>query len=100
MNRLMLGSRSSRTRCSAANVFVELESIDVVILLNITLPWWKSRDLPFPRPSVIARRLNVSIRTVERRLVVLQRRGLITRLPSERLNGRTVRRFDHSECCL
>ena|ERR1035438_2852620 len=39
-----------------------LEVIDLVILLNITTHWWEYDDLPHPRPSVIARRMNLSTR--------------------------------------
>jgi hypothetical protein len=76
--------------------FLELEAIDVVILMNMTMHWWYYDDLPYPRPSAIANRLGVSTRTVERRIAIMQERGLITRLPSQNHNGRTVRRYDLS----
>lgn len=76
--------------------FLELEAIDVLILMNITMHWWAHDDLPYPRPSAIANRLGVSTRTVERRIAHMQARGLIVRLPSENRNGRTVRRYDLS----
>jgi hypothetical protein len=38
-----------------------LDSIDVVILLNITLHWWEMSDLPHPRPSTIAKRMGIGI---------------------------------------
>lgn len=76
--------------------FMDLEAIDVVILLNITMHWWNFDDLPHPRPSAIARRLAVSTRTVERRIAKMQQRGLLVRLPSEDKNGKTVRKYDLS----
>jgi len=76
--------------------FLNLEAMDLLILLNITMHWWEHDDLPFPRPSTIARRIGVSTRTVERRIAHMQDRGLIVRLPSQNLNGRTVRRYDLS----
>jgi hypothetical protein len=76
--------------------FLGLEAMDVLILMNITMHWWDYDDLPYPRPSTIARRLGVSTRTVERRISHMQERGLIVRLPSTTLNGRTVRRYDLS----
>ena len=76
--------------------FLDLEAIDVLILMNITMHWWDYDDLPYPRPSTIAKRLGVSTRTVERRISRMQERGLIVRLPSTNLNGRTVRRYDLS----
>src|SRR5437016_855727 len=57
--------------------FLELEAMDVLILVNITMHWWKYDDLPYPRPSAIANRLGVSTRTVERRIAKMQERGLI-----------------------
>jgi hypothetical protein len=73
-----------------------LEVIDLVILLNITTHWWHYDDLPHPRPSVIAQRMNLSTRTVERRIVELQKKGYLRRLEARRKNGRTVRPYDLS----
>jgi hypothetical protein len=76
--------------------FMNLEPIDVVILLNITMAWWKFDDLPYPRPSALARRMAVSTRTVERRIAKLQKLKLLVRRPSEEARGKTVRRYDLS----
>jgi len=76
--------------------FLDLEPIDVVILLNITMHWWRYDDLPYPRPSFIAKRMAVSTRTVERRIFRLQQRGLLERRPSEEVRGKTVRKYDLS----
>jgi DNA-binding MarR family transcriptional regulator len=80
--------------------FLELDATDVVILSNIMLHWWFEEDLPHPRPSVIARRMNVSTRTVERHIEGMEKKGLITRLPSRAKNGKTVRPFDLSRLVL
>src|SRR5689334_11942338 len=50
-----------------------LDPLDVVILLNLNMHWWTPGDLPYPQPRVIANRIGVSIRTVERRLEALER---------------------------
>jgi hypothetical protein len=71
-----------------------LEAIDVVILLNITTHWWEYDDLPHPRPSIIAKRMNVSTRTVERRIAALQKAGILPRLPPQHKKGKTVRPYD------
>src|SRR5258708_19358801 len=76
--------------------FMDLEAIDVVILLNITMQWWKFDELPYPRPSALARRMAVSTRTVERRIARLQKLGLVIRRPSEEVRGKTVRKYDLS----
>ena len=74
--------------------FLALDATDIVILANILLHWWYEEQLPHPRPSVIAKRMNVSTRTVERHIEAMERRGLLKRLPSQIKNGRTVRPFD------
>lgn len=76
--------------------FLELDATDLVILSNITLHWWYEADPPHPRPSVIAARMQVSTRTVERHIEVMEKKKLITRLPSRLKRGKTVREFDLS----
>lgn len=76
--------------------YMGLEAIDVVILLNITMQWWEHQELPYPRPSFIAKRMEVSTRTVERRIARMQKQGLLIRRPSEEVRGKTVRKFDLS----
>jgi DnaD N-terminal domain len=80
-------------RCQA---ILGLEPIDVVILLNITTHWWEYDDLPYPRPSIIAKRMDVSTRTVERRIVELQKKGFLMRLAPQHKKGKTVRPYDLS----
>jgi hypothetical protein len=62
---------------------LEIDSMDVVILLNLSLHWWGGANLPFPSPATIANRMDVSRRTVERRLEALERRNFIKRLKPE-----------------
>lgn len=72
-----------------------LDVIDLAIILNITMHWWNAEDLPYPRPLVIAKRIGVKRRTVERHIAKMTERGLLRRLPAERTRGRlSVRRFD------
>jgi len=76
--------------------YLGLEAIDIVILLNITMQWWQHDQLPYPRPSFIAKRMEISTRTVERRIARMQKQGLLLRKPSEEERGKTVRKFDLS----
>jgi DNA-binding MarR family transcriptional regulator len=76
-----------------AQQHLELDSSDVVILANLAMHWWGPNTLPFPSPTIIARRMGVSRRTVERRLEGLEKRGFIKRLPAER---GAKRRYDLS----
>ena len=64
-----------------------LGAMDVLVLLNLNLHWWRSDRPPFTRPAVIANRMGVSKRTVERRLSFLERKGFIERLPPVILDG-------------
>lgn len=75
---------------------LELEAVDVVILLNITTHWWEYDALPYPRPSIIAKRMNLSTRTVERRISELQKDGFLIRLAAQRKKGKTIRPNDLS----
>ena len=57
-----------------------LTAADLVVLINITLHWWRPKDNPFPRTTTIATRMGVDIRTVQRSLNRLEERGLSRRV--------------------
>jgi hypothetical protein len=63
-----------------AQAHLGLDAVDVVVLLNINLHWWRKGDLPFPRPAMIGKRMGVSKRTVERRIEKLVKVGLLERV--------------------
>jgi hypothetical protein len=74
-----------------------LAPLELVVLLNLTLHWWKHDNLPYPTINTIAQRIGVGRRTVERALKQLEQRGLVMRARYERLDdGRVIRRFDLS----
>jgi hypothetical protein len=74
-----------------------LDAVDCMIILNLNLHWWRKDTLPYPAPALIARRMGVSRRTIERRLFRLQKGGWVKRLPSEGRDGQpNVRRYDLS----
>jgi len=69
---------------------LRLSSHQLVILLNLSMHWWKKEKLPFVRPSTLAKRMGISRRTVvERQLKLLCDIGLVqkARLPP---NARTT----------
>jgi DNA-binding MarR family transcriptional regulator len=72
---------------------LRLDALDVLILLNINMHWWEASVLPYPKPSMIAERIGVSRRTVERRLNGMQKAGLIQRLPTEQVRGTSIKRI-------
>ena len=72
-----------------------LSATELVVLLNLLTHWWRTDELPYVRPTTIARRMEVDRRTVERALRSMQGMGLIRHLPPERQEGRpTIRRFE------
>jgi DNA-binding transcriptional ArsR family regulator len=81
-----------------AQSHLKIDCIDVVILLNLSMHWWGPHNLPYPSPQLLAQRVNLSRRTVERHLHDLEKKGLITRLPARaQQQGRPkVRCFDMS----
>jgi hypothetical protein len=72
-----------------------LDAVDTIILLNINLHWWEKDSLPYPPPALIASRMGVSRRTVERRIFRLQKDGWLRRLPApENGEGLKIRKYD------
>ncbi len=72
---------------------LKLDPLDVLIILHINQHWWKASELPYPKPGLIAERIGVSRRTIERRLSALEKAQLIKRLPSEERRGVSVRKI-------
>jgi predicted transcriptional regulator len=56
-----------------------LDSTDLVVLLNLTSFWWFRDAPPFPRTNIIANRMGVTTRTVQRSLKKLEVKGYIRR---------------------
>ncbi|HTN71860.1 MAG TPA: helix-turn-helix domain-containing protein [Methylomirabilota bacterium] len=56
-----------------------LEGLDLLVLLNVTSFWWRGDEPPYLRTKLIAGRLNVSVRSVQRVLKKLEGKGLIRR---------------------
>lgn len=76
---------------------LELSSTEMVVLLNILMHWWRDDDWPFPRISVIGKRMGTSRRTVERAVRSLQAKGLVVHRRSDSAgHGPAVRKFDLS----
>jgi hypothetical protein len=56
-----------------------LDTTDIVVLLNLTSFWWFRDAPPFPRTNVIASRMGVTTRTVQRSLKKMEAKGYIRR---------------------
>lgn len=62
-----------------------LGAADLVVLINITLHWWRPEQNPFPRTNTIADRMGIDVRSVQRSLNRLQSLGLVHR--TKRVGG-------------
>lgn len=58
---------------------LKLTSNDMLVLMHVTMHWWYADQLPFPATSVIAKRMGMTSRTVQRSLNNLVERGLIAK---------------------
>ena len=67
-----------------------LDQTDMLVLLNLTSYWWFKDRPPFPRTNVIAKRMGVSSRTVQRALKKLEAKGYIRRDDYKAEDGRTT----------
>ena len=56
---------------------LELKDGELVVLLNVLMHWWYRDKYPFPRSTTIARRMGVSMRTVQRALSRLEELNLL-----------------------
>ncbi len=57
-----------------------LSATDLVVLLNLTSHWWEKDRPPFPRPETIAKRMNLNVRSVQRSIRTLLKKGYVSRL--------------------
>ena len=70
---------------------LRLTATDMVVLLNVCSYWWSRDQLPFPRAKIIAARMGLDVRSVQRSLRNLLKRGLVMRQRVTRLDGAVVR---------
>jgi hypothetical protein len=54
-----------------------MTTTESMVLLNVLSYWWFEERKPFPRTSVIAKRMGVANRTVQRALEQLQLKGIL-----------------------
>jgi DNA-binding MarR family transcriptional regulator len=76
---------------------LQISPQEMVVLMNLLASWWKAGNLPFPRTTTIASRSGLSVRVVQRQLLSLEQKGLITRLANQSVKGKPeliVTRYD------
>lgn len=56
---------------------LKIQSDDLVVLLNLMAHYYVKNEMPFIRPTTIAKRMGVSQRSVQRSIARLRKQGLI-----------------------
>lgn len=64
-----------------------ISSEELNVLLNLLAHWWRPESSVFPRPTTIAARMGVSVRTVQRVVSSLEKKGIVRK--SRTRDGRT-----------
>jgi hypothetical protein len=77
---------------------LKIDCNEMVVLVNLLMAWWKSEDLPYPRPATLANRMGVSARTVQRQIQSLEEKRLIKRIwvPGATPDDRAWAKYDLS----
>jgi predicted transcriptional regulator len=73
---------------------LKLSTTDVVVLLHLTMAWWNRHRLPFPRTTTIARRMDVTDRTVQRSIERLKKMRLLYKKTRKNEAGETRVAYD------
>ena len=56
-----------------------LDAIDINILMHLATHWWTEDNKPYPSKVTIATALDITSRTVQRRIAAMERDGFIRR---------------------
>lgn len=64
-------------------VALGLSPTDITVLLNVMMHWWYPEKMPYPRPTTIAKRMGVNVRTVQRSLSAMEEGGIIGRISTK-----------------
>ncbi len=67
-----------------------LDALDLNILLHLANHWWTKDNKPYPSKKTIATALNVTPRTVQRRIARMEQDGLLRR-EERRIHGKGSR---------
>lgn len=74
-----------------------LEAQQMNILLHLLDMWWDKDSKPFPTKELIAERMGVSTKTVQRHIAAMESAGLVERVArTKRGRGRTSNEYDLS----
>ena len=67
--------------------YLGLDPVDFMIIAIIADHWWAPDDKAYPSKALLASRLGVTPRTVQRRVEAMERRGLIRRVKRRTASG-------------
>jgi len=70
----------------------DLNPTEMLVLINLLAHWWSPESTVFPRNSIIARRMDVDTRTVQRATKKLRDKGLMRSVTLS--NGRRAFAFE------
>lgn len=74
---------------------LHINAIQLAVLMHLLDYWWQPEEMPWPGKKVLAARLGVSIKTIQRALVHLENEKLIQRTARYRQHGgRTSNSYD------
>lgn len=62
---------------------LEISNAELTVLLNISMYWWEADKWPYPPNSHIAQNTGMSIRSVQRAVSGLEKKGLMKRVKTE-----------------
>lgn len=68
---------------------LKITASELNVLLNLIVHWWEKSKKPFPSQAAIAYRTGLSVKTVQRALGSLEKKGLIIKIPTLRSNAAT-----------
>lgn len=75
---------------------LQINPTEMMVLLNILSFWWFVDELPFPRATTIAKRMDVTPRTVQRALNQLFKKELLLKKTELTVKGKEREVFDVS----
>lgn len=66
-----------------------LDALDLNILLHLLSYWWESENLPHPSKETLAKAINVSSSTIQRRIRAMEAGGILKRVERRRAADRS-----------
>lgn len=71
-----------------------ISAMQLAVLVHLIEHWWSPHTMPFPKKEVIAERLSVSLKTVQRACVALEDANLLKRIDRYSGGRRTSNEYD------